>query len=325
MCETLIILLSFNSLYASFKSPDEATYEKYYHKYVDSPEPLSVIQAREGQFYHSYYDYIRNNYLKPSYTIKYGPHELQALDIYLHQGLKPAPVIFFIHSGYDDKIQVQQAVRQWISLGYTVVSINHRQISSDQHPQAGPKTTFADQREDCFLALKWVMDNIQKYGADGNRIAIVGISVGGYMTALMVTGTKWHKKYGIDIHKIKCWIPMSGFYSLSLRENYLSPTIAGYLDLIKIQSNNDASPIEYITGKEPPSLIICGCDDWAVPRTNATALYNKLKEKDATTILAMFRGYMHANIFMGYYNKDHLPAKLIKRFLAKYMPTDLYH
>jgi len=173
--------------------------------------------------------------------------------------------------------------------------------------------------------LKWVMDNIQKYGSDGNRIAISGISVGAYMTALMVTGTKWHKKYGIDIHKIKCWIPMSGFYSMSLQENYLTPTIAGYLDLIKIQSKNDASPIEYITGKEPPSLIICGRDDWAVPRTNATVLYNKLKEKGATTELAMLKGYMHTNIFMGYYSEDHVPAKLIKRFLAKYMPTDLNH
>jgi acetyl esterase/lipase len=325
ICGTLIILLSFNSFSAFSKSPDEAAYEKYYHKYVDSPEPLSVIQAREGQFYHSYNDYIRDNYLKPSYTIKYGPHELQALDIYVHQGLKPSPIIFFIHSGYEDKLQVQQAVRQWISLGYTIVSINHRQISSDKFPQVGPKTGFVDQREDCFLALKWVMDNIQKYGGDGNRIAIAGLSVGGYMTALMVTGSKWHKKYGIDIHKVKCWIPMSGFYSLSLQENYLTPTIAGYLDLIKIQSKNDASPIEYITGKEPPSLIICGRDDWAVPRTNATALYNKLKEKGATTELAMLKGYMHANIFMGYYTKDHVPAKLIKRFLAKYMPTDLNH
>jgi dipeptidyl aminopeptidase/acylaminoacyl peptidase len=323
MCGILIILLLFNSLSAFSKSPDEATYEKYYHKYVDSPEPLSVLHAREIQFYHSYNDYIRDNYLKPSYTFTYGPHELQALDIYVHHGVK-APVIFFIHSGYEDKIQVQVAVRQWLSLGYTVVSINHRQISSDKHPQAGPKTNFTDQQEDCFLALKWVIDNIWKYGADGNRIAIAGHSVGGYMTALMVTGTKWHKKYGIDIHKIKCWIPMSGFYSLSLQENYLSPTIAGYLDLIKIQSNNDASPIDYITGKEPPSLIICGRDDWAVPRTNTTALYNKLKEKGATTELAMLKGYMHANIFMGYY-KDHVPAKLIKRFLAKYMPTDLNH
>jgi dipeptidyl aminopeptidase/acylaminoacyl peptidase len=322
---TLIILLLFNSLYASSKSPDEATYEKYYHKYVDSSEPLAVIQNKDIQLYKSASKHVIANPLTPSYTFTYGPHQLQKFDIYVHQSLKPSPVIFFIHGGYEDKMQVQVAVRQWIALGYTVISINHRQISSDKHPQAGPETTFADQREDCFFALKLVMDNLQKYGVDGNRIAIVGTSVGGYMTALMVTGTKWHKKYGIDIHKIKCWIPMSGFYSLSLQENFLTPTIAGYLDLIKIQSKNDASPIEYITGKEPPSLIICGRDDWAVPRTNATILYNKLKEKGATTELAMLKGYMHANIFMGYYSKDHVPAKLIKHFLAKYMPTDLNH
>jgi len=178
MCGILIILLLFNSLSAFSKSPDEATYEKYYHKYVDSPEPLSVLHAREIQFYHSYNDYIRDNYLKPSYTFTYGPHELQALDIYVHHGVK-APVIFFIHSGYEDKIQVQVAVRQWLSLGYTVVSINHRQISSDKHPQAGPKTNFTDQQEDCFLALKWVIDNIWKYGADGIYYTVWEDSISG--------------------------------------------------------------------------------------------------------------------------------------------------
>jgi dipeptidyl aminopeptidase/acylaminoacyl peptidase len=321
----LIISLLFIYSPAFPQSLNTSNYEKDYHRFVDSKKPLAELTNKDCLLYQTYARAALSHLVTPSQTIKYGHENLQALDIYTHQGLKPAPVIFFIHSGYEDKIQVQQAVRQWMSLGYTVVSINHRQISSDKFPQVGPKTGFVDQREDCFLALKWVMDNIQKYGGDGNRIAIAGVSVGGYMTALMVTGTKWHKKYGIDIHKIKCWIPMSGFYSMSLRENYLTPTIAGYLDLIKIQSKNDASPIEYITGKEPPSLIICGRDDWAVPRTNATILYNKLKEKGATTELAMLKGYMHANIFMGYYSKDQVPAKLIKIFLAKYIPTEENH
>jgi len=105
---TLIILLLFNSLYASSKSPDEATYEKYYHKYVDSSEPLAVIQNKDIQLYKSASKHVIANPLTPSYTFTYGPHQLQKFDIYVHQGLKPAPVIFFIHSRYEDKMQVQQ-------------------------------------------------------------------------------------------------------------------------------------------------------------------------------------------------------------------------
>src|SRR5271157_2366521 len=112
ICGTLIILLSFNSVYASSKSPDDATYEKYYHKYVDSPESLVALQNKDNQVYNSALKHTIANPLTPSYTFTYGPHQLQKFDIYVHQGLKPAPVIFFIHSGYEDKMQVQVAVRQ---------------------------------------------------------------------------------------------------------------------------------------------------------------------------------------------------------------------
>lgn len=319
ICVSLVLAVALSNTYAFPKSPDTSNYEKDYRKYVESHEPLSVLRSRDSEIFHTSFKYIFDNYIRPSDTIKYGPHQMQALDIYVHQGSTKAPVIFFIHSGLEDKVQAQAATHSWLSLGYTVVSINHRFV---------PEFKFAEQIEDCFLALKWVINNIHKYGGDGNRIALTGLSVGGHMTALMVTGTKWHNKYGIDISKIKCWIPISGFYSMDLREDYLNPAdidIGGFLDLIKIPSKKDASPYENVTGKEPPSLIIHGSDDWLIPKTNATVLYNKLIEKGAVTELAILKGYMHTNVFMGYYRKDHVPAKLISRFLAKYVPTEENH
>jgi len=124
ICGILIFILSFSNFSAFSKSQDPATYQKYYYKYVDSPEPLFVLENRDSQLYQLAWKHIIANPLTPSYTFTYGPHQLQKFDIYVHQGLKPAPVIFFIHSGYEDKIQVQVAVRQWMSLGYTVVSIS---------------------------------------------------------------------------------------------------------------------------------------------------------------------------------------------------------
>jgi acetyl esterase/lipase len=248
-------------------------------------------------------------------TIQYGPKKIQELDIYTHQGRKSAPVIFFIHGGDCDKTQVLPAVRSWLSLGYTVVSINYRSTENK----------FLEQVGDCFLALKWVTDNIGKYGGDGNRISITGMSVGAYMAAILVTESKWQKKYNIDIRKVKCWIPISGFYSAELQDNYLSPTIADYLKIIRAQAKNDASPINHITGMEPPSLIIHGRDDWAVPRTNATILYKKLKESGSVTQLEMLRGYYHMNIFIGYNTPGHVPTMLINKFLKIYLPTKENH
>lgn len=312
----LIISLLFIYSPAFSQSPDTSNYEKDYHRFVDSKGPLSELKNKDCYLYQSYARAALSNPLTPSQTIKYGTEELQELDIYSHHGRKSAPVIFFIHSGSEDKLQVQQAVRSWLSLGYTVVSINYREV---------PKIKFSQQIGDCFLALKWVTNNIGKYGGDENRIAITGISVGAYMAAILVTETKWQKKYNIDILKVKCWIPMSGFYSAELQDNYLTPTIAGYLKQIRAQAKNDASPINHITGMEPPSLIIHGRDDWAVPRTNAITLYTKLKESGSITQLKMLKGYYHTTIFMGYNTPGHAPTNLITKFLAQYLPTEENH
>ena len=145
------------------------------------------------------------------------------------------------------------------------------------------------------------------------------------MAAILVTEKKWQKKYNIDIRKVKCWIPMNGFYSAELQENYLTPFIASYLKIIRAQAKNDASPLNYITGREPPSLIIHGRDDWAVPRTNAAALYKKLKDSGSETQLEMLNGYYHIDIFRGYNTPNHAPTMLIKKFLAKYLPTEENH
>jgi acetyl esterase/lipase len=185
----LIISLLFIYSPAFSQSPDTFNCEKEYHHFVDSKKPFVELYNKDCQLYQAYCrGYIKP--LTPSQTIKYGTGNLQTLDIYTHQGRKPAPVIFFIHGGVFDSKQVLPAVLSWLSLGYTVVSINYRSI---------PENKFSEQIGDCCLALKWVTDNIGKYGGDGNRIAIVGHSKGAYNAAILVTETKWQKKYNIDI------------------------------------------------------------------------------------------------------------------------------
>ena len=313
ICVILIILLFSN--FPAFSTPDTSNYEKDYRRFVDSKKPIAELKDKDIRLHQEYLRAMSSHILTPSQRIKYGTDNLQTLDIY-HQGQKLSPVIFFIHSGSSDLSEVQYAVRSWLSLGYTVVSINYRTI---------PENKFSEQIGDCFLALKWVTDNIGKYGGDGNRIAITGVSVGAYMAAILVTETKWQKKFNFDMRKVKCWIPMSGFYSAELQDNYLSPTIADYWESIRDQEKNDASPLNHITGREPPSLIIHGRDDWAVPRTNATNLYNKLKNSGSVTQLEMLSGCYHISIFSGYNTPGHVPTMIIKKFLAKYLPTEENH
>jgi acetyl esterase/lipase len=312
----VVILFLIHSSTSSKLRETSQYYEKAYRQFVDSKEPLALLEYMDNKLCYSDFSAIINSTPKPSHIIKYGPLKLQSLDIYSYQATKFAPVIFFIHGGGSDKIQVRPALSSWLSLGYTVVSINHRYI---------PENKFSEQIEDCFLALKWVTDNIRNYGGNENRIAIAGLSAGAYLAAILVIEAKFHEKYNINIGKIKCWVPISGFYSAELQDNYTTPSIANYLKTIRDQAEIGVSPLKHIKGNEPPSLIIHGRDDWAVPRTNAQILHKKLKESGSVTEIHMLRGYWHSNTFMLYGTPDHLPTILINQFLAKYLPTEKNH
>lgn len=306
---------------AAESSPE---YELYYPKFVDSKEPLSKLRLKDGQDFAQAEKNLSALSLDLDYlsmtpkTIHYGAEDLQQIDIYsTDSGNKLKPVIFFIHAGASDKNTAMFAAPAWLSLGYDVVSINYR---------SAPAVTFFKTVQDCSIALKWVIDHIQSYGGDPNRIALTGTSCGAHLAALLVTDASLHEKYGIDIFKIKCWFPMSGFYDTNLKENYISPTIKDYIKWINTSSKYDASVVDHIIGKAPPpSLIIHGGDDWCVPKSNATALYDRLRERGANTQLTIVKGYMHANIYYNYLNPDHVPAKLIKQFLATYLPTESNH
>ena len=311
-----LILISYSGI--SAEAYQKSDYELYYHKYVDSKESLDDLKQKDlGEWAKKVKEYFESKRMalmrsSECKTFSYGPHSLQSLDIYFKKQNELKPVIFFIHEGFGDKSTVIWAASEWLSLGYTVVAINYRFV---------PLFSFNAQVEDCASALKWVIEHIHQYGGDAGKMAITGLSCGSYMAALLVTGTRWQKKYNIDIRKVKCWFPMSGFYDLDLKENQLSPCLTPYMAPLQTSPKNDVSPVAQVTGNEPPSLIVHGSNDWCVPRTNAVSLYKKLKSKGSKTKLAILKTYMHANIFYTYSQPDSKVAELIKCFLAKYVPT----
>src|SRR5215475_6129093 len=94
-------------------------------------------------------------------------------------------VLFFIHGGV------------WIVGNFQ----NHQRLLRDLVVGSGqvgvfveytplPAAKFPTQPEECYAALKWVAAHAGEFGADGNRIAIAGNSVGGNMTAALTLMAK---------------------------------------------------------------------------------------------------------------------------------------
>lgn len=295
------------------------SYETEYSQYVDSKESLNSLQEKDWAIYgqcsatYSFLYALPDPNRKDYFAKPYGDDPLQRLDI--HHLKKPhnikRPVIFFIHGGgwtTEDKSNTRFYALEWINRGYTVVSVNYRLAPNVIHPL---------QIDDCALALKWVIDNIEDYGGDPNKIALIGHSAGAHLVALLVSDRKWHKKYDINIKKVKCWIPVSGIYDFDLKENYLHPLLeSSIMAMLGDDDKKDCSPIKYITGKEPPCLILHGGDDWLVPRSNSTNIYNKLIRKGAKhACLEIVQGYWHCNMMLGYDKEGHKPAEIINEYL----------
>ncbi|HOV26681.1 MAG TPA: alpha/beta hydrolase [Pseudobacteroides sp.] len=302
---------------------DEIRYEQF----VDSSEPLSSMQEKDWTFYgqcsesytylYDIHDPNRQDYL----DIPYGEDPMQKLDIHhlKSDDDKLRPVIFFIHGGgwtSEDKSNTRFFAQEWIKNGYTVVSTNYRLAPNVNHPS---------QIEDCSMAFKWTLDNIKDYGGDPDNIAVIGHSAGAHLAALLVISEKWHKKYNIDIKKVKCWIPVSGVFDFNLPENYIPEILNLSINAMLGNSDkNDCSPILHVTGNEPPCLILHGGDDWLVPRSNSINLHTELVKKGCKNAeLNIVPGYWHVNMMLGYDQKGHKPAEIINSYLAKMLPTSI--
>ncbi|MEN0052876.1 MAG: alpha/beta hydrolase [Mucilaginibacter sp.] len=109
------------------------------------------------------------------------------------------PVFMFIHGGgwiLGDYPTHKRMVRELVVLsGAAGVFVNYTPSPEAHYPQA---------INEIYAATKWVAENGQEIGVDGSRLAVVGNSVGGNMTA--VTAIQAKEKGGPEIKlQIMMW------------------------------------------------------------------------------------------------------------------------
>lgn len=112
---------------------------------------------------------------KPTYAdVKYGPHRLQAFDIWLADSKTPTPVVLYIHGGGfrgGDKRGVNAGfLKQCLDAGYSFASINYRMIPEIQFPV--PMT-------DSGRAIQLIRHRAKEWSIDPTKIASTGGSAGG--------------------------------------------------------------------------------------------------------------------------------------------------
>jgi len=192
-------------------------------------------------------------------------------DIHKPKGAGPFPVLVYLHGGGwilgTPKTHRRLGFR-FAEAGYVVVNLGYR---------LAPEFPFPAALDDCVRAVRWVVDNIAKYGGDPKRIAIGGDSAGGNLTAATAATLAGDARVklkaalliyaALDFANMK---PEGG--DLPNGANLVEMMVGSYLPKNREQLIRDwrVSPI-HAAERLPPCHVMCGTADGLIADANAFA------------------------------------------------------
>ena len=198
----------------------------------------------------------------------------------------PKPVVVFFYGGAwetGDKGSYLFVAEALTSRGYVVVVPNYRVY---------PEVVFPAYMDDAAQAVKWTFDNIDRYGGDPARVFVMGHSAGAQLAALVAYDAKYLDRAGIDRSRIK------GVVSLAGPLDFLPLTEAKLEFIFPLPVRAASQPINFITGKEPPSLLLHGESDTRVGIHNSRNLATRINERGGSVETTYYPGMGHVGILL---------------------------
>ncbi|MFO6445705.1 alpha/beta hydrolase [Erythrobacter sp. NE805] len=142
----------------------------------------------------------------PTQTLAYGPDSLQALDLWVPEGAKKAPLVLFVHGGGWKRGSKNNATSRalpahMLEQGYAFASIDYRLV---------PRNTVEEQARDVAAALAHLLKRAESLGIDPTRVVLTGHSAGAHLVALVGTDERYLKAAGLSFADIDGVIPNDG-------------------------------------------------------------------------------------------------------------------
>lgn len=153
-------------------------------------------------------------------TAQYAEHpgvdpNLTSLDVYTPPAeagsCEDRPLVVWIHGGgwhegdrseyMDDKIALFNGA------GFVFATINYRLTDTTVVP-VGPQ--YPVHNQDSADAVAWLVDHAPEFGIDPTRIAVLGHSAGGGITAAISTDESFLSRNGLPLTTIRCAASMDG-------------------------------------------------------------------------------------------------------------------
>ncbi|MBR3192724.1 MAG: alpha/beta hydrolase [Bosea sp.] len=217
--------------------------------------------------------------------VAYGRHPRQTMDIYVPAGGGSGrPVVFFIYGGS----WANGAKESYAFVGDALASRGFVTVIADY--RLVPEVRFPIFIEDGAAALRFVHDNVARYGGDPRRIHLMGHSAGAYNAMMLTLDRSYLARVGLSPGVIRSAVGLSGPYDfLPLDIDVTKAAFGNARNLERTQ------PIHFARKDAPPILLATGTDDTTVLPRNSEQLAAALRRAGARSVtLKTYAGLGHA-------------------------------
>ena len=215
-------------------------------------------------------------------SIAYGGRARQTLDVCRPVDAAAAPVIVFFYGGAwrSGRKELYRYVGKALARrGYVAVVPNYRVY---------PEVRYPEFIEDAALAVRWVKDNIVRFGGDPNKIFLKGHSAGAHIAAMLAIDARWLGKVGLSPGRdIAGLIGIAGPYDyMPLRDQVLMAIFGG-------ADRPETQPIFHVCAGAPRALLMTGGSDRLVEPGNSMRLAERLRAAGNAATVRTYRRVGH--------------------------------
>lgn len=219
--------------------------------------------------------------------IPYGSLNRQKLDVYIpkNNDNQLLPVVIFLYGGGWDSGQKKDYLfvgEAFSSKGFLTVIPDYRVF---------PEVTFPDFMVDPANTVAWVNREIKGYGGDPENVFVVGHSAGAHITLMLNLNSDYLDSVNMKPEQLRSFVGIAGPYDfLPLKSKRLN-------DIFGPESSRwKSQPINYVSGKNQPTLLLVGLKDVTVWPKNTMNLANAIEDKNGKVDVIKYPDYGHVDM-----------------------------
>ena len=236
------------------------------------------------------------------------------LDVYYPENTETVKdVLVFIHGGSwnsGKKDSYWWLGRNFAKKNVVEVNINY---------SLSPGYQYEQMATDCAAALKWVSNNISKYGGNNTRIFVMGHSAGGHLASLIDSDPRFFKQQRIE-NPIRAVILNDGFgldmneYLLQAKKNVQT---SSFLFTFSNSPENwiQGSPLTYFANIKKPYLILAGSRTYPAIKLQSKKLFEMLSKTKIPVEYQVIEKKKHIGMITQLFFKSNDLYKTILNFM----------